>query len=196
MESFRSFVYDSIKEKILSWDKNIITDIYVISLYISDVLDDPRRPMVTLGFNTYNNFKQSIPDAYDEAEAKWNYAFWLQNEEIIIGDNYDENIEDGVRITNWIKDLGLYYTDEQEKNDFNYTLKLGEKITHSFVELCLNVVDRLHKEGIIKKKFGKEIPVIVHELEYYDTIADQNKKINPQKTIKEFVEWIYNMYGV
>jgi hypothetical protein len=193
VDSFKSYVYYSIKDKILSWDDNRLTDIYVLSLYISDSLDDPRRPMVTLGYNTYNNFRQSIPKAYDEAEAKWNYAFWLQNEELIIGDNYGNNLEDGVRITNWIKDLGLYYTDEQENDNFDYTLELNDRITQSFVELCIDVAHKLHMEGVIKRKFGKVIPVIVHELEYYDTIADQNKRANPKKIIAEFVDWIYSM---
>ncbi|MGC7870616.1 hypothetical protein ACPUYX_03675 [Desulfosporosinus sp. SYSU MS00001] len=193
MESFKSFVYESIKDNILSWNDNLTSDIYAISLYISNVLDDPRRPMVTLGFNTYNNFRQAIQKASGEDEAKWNYAFWLQNEELVIGDNYDNNLEGGIQVTNWIKDLGLYYTDEQERDDFEKVIKQGEKITRAFVELCIDVVGRLHAEGVIKNKFRKEIPVIIHELEYYDEIAEQNKKANPQNTIKEFVEWIYRM---
>ncbi len=136
MDSFRNYVYQSIKDEILSWDDEIISDIYVISFYISDCIDDPRRPMITLGFNTNSNYGESIAKASGEREAKWNFAFWLQNDVLIIGDNYGENLDDGERITNWIKELGLYYTDEQENDDFDSTLELGEQITHEFVEMC------------------------------------------------------------
>ncbi len=192
MDSFRNYVYQSIKDEILSWDDEIISDIYVISFYISDCIDDPRRPMITLGFNTNSNYGESIAKASGEREAKWNFAFWLQNDVLIIGDNYGENLDDGERITNWIKELGLYYTDEQENDDFDSTLELGEQITHEFVEMCVSIAGQLHKEGIIKGKFGKEIPIIVHELEYYEIIADQNERANPPYLVKEFVDWVYN----
>lgn len=194
MSRLKDYIYKSIESKILSWDKNVVDQVYVISLYISNSYDDPRRPMITLGYNTINQFKSSVREASDIEEAKWNYAFWLQNEELIIGDNYDENIEDGRKITEWIKENNLYYSDEDEEQAFDRTIILGKKITHNFVELCIEVVKQLHDEGIVKDKFGRSIPVLIHELEYYDTIAEQNEIANPKEVVKEFVDWIWGMY--
>lgn len=193
MDELRDYVYQSIKNEIESWDDEVIKDIYAISLYISNPEDDPRRPMVTLGFNTLTQLHESLAHASDEHEAKWNYAFWLQNEELVVGDNYGENPEDAERITNWVKEMGCYYTDEQEEINFEDILELGERITEAFVEMCVDISKQLHDNGVIKKKFGKEIPVLVHELEYYDIIANQNLRANPEKVISEFVDWIYNM---
>lgn len=190
MSSLKDYVYENIKAKILSWNNCIINDIYVISLYISDVEDDPRKPMITLGYNTMEQYEKSISHASDNAEAKWNFAFWLQNEELIIGDNWGKNLKDREMILEWIKENNLYYSDEDEVEDFDKTLSLGAEITHEFVELCVEVVKKLHDEGVIQQKFVRDIPILIHELEYYDLIAEQNKRANPKEVVKEFVDWI------
>ncbi|WP_459477857.1 hypothetical protein [Clostridium saccharoperbutylacetonicum] len=193
MNGLKKYVFESIKAEILSWNNDVIKDIYVISLYISNSEDDPRRPMITLGYNTMDQYESALEDASDNAEAKWNFAFWLQNEELIIGDNWGENLEDGERISQWIKENNLYYSDEEEDEDFDKALKLGDEITSRFVELCVEVVKELHEEGVTEKKFGKALPLIIHELEYYDLIAEQNKRANPEEVIKEFADWILKM---
>lgn len=193
MNGLKKYVFESIKAEILSWNNDVIKDIYVISLYISNSEDDPRRPMITLGYNTMEQYESALEDASDNAEAKWNFAFWLQNEELIIGDNWGENLKDGERISQWIKENNLYYSDEEEDEDFDKALKLGDKITSRFVELCVEVVKELHEEGIIEQKFGKALPLIIHELEYYDLIEEQNKRANPEEVIKEFADWILKM---
>jgi hypothetical protein len=193
MNNLKKYVFESIKAEILSWNNDVIKDIYVISLYISNSEDDPRRPVITLGYNTMEQYESALEDASDNSEAKWNYAFWLQNEELIIGDNWGENLEDGEKINQWIKENNLYYSDEEEDEDFDKALKLGDEITSRFVELCVEVVKKLHEEGIIEEKFGKALPLIIHELEYYDLIAEQNKGANPEEVIKEFADWILKM---
>jgi hypothetical protein len=44
----------------------------------------------------------------------------------------------------------------------------------------------------LSSKFGKAIPVIIHELEYYDQIAHQTSAANPNGIAEEFVEWFYS----
>lgn len=53
-----------------------------------------------------------------------------------------------------------------------------------------NAVKQLHKSGIITELFGHELPVIIHELEYYPEIAEYNIKANGKKLVpEEFVEF-------
>ena len=35
-----------------------------------------------------------------------------------------------------------------------------------FMDIIISVIQELHKRGVIKEQLGKEVPVIVHELEY------------------------------
>jgi hypothetical protein len=65
--------------------------------------------------------------------------------------------------------------------------------TERFVNICVRVSRRLHKSGIVRQKFGKEIPVIIHELEYYDQIAQQTSAANPAGLADEFVDWVLNL---
>lgn len=75
-----------IEQKISEWQRDgIYENIYAISLYVFNEEDDPRRPVAVLGYNTEHQAWQSIPLASDEQEARWNYAFWLQNEELCWG---------------------------------------------------------------------------------------------------------------
>ena len=57
------------------------------------------------------------------------------------------------------------------------------------MDVLVEVVQELHSSGFIQEQFGKEIPVIIHELEYYDEIAQQNQRANPPETIEEFLEF-------
>ena len=50
-----------------------------------DLDDDPRHPILQLGYNTLTHLKERTPSASGAEEAKWNYAFWLQNELTFIG---------------------------------------------------------------------------------------------------------------
>ncbi|WP_105620006.1 hypothetical protein [Vallitalea okinawensis] len=192
MINFEEYLYESMRNKIESWDSRLIEEIYAISFYIENKNDDYRLPSVTLGYNTWENVNKQQSDASDLDEAKWNYAFWLQNRELVIGDSYFEN-NGAEKVDHWIRELGLYFTDEEEEKEFDRTCELGEEIKSNFVKIVLTTVQRLHKEKVILNKFSKEIPLIVHELEYYDEIAEQNLRVNPNDAIRDFVNWIINM---
>ena len=51
----------------------------------------------------------------------------------------------------------------------------------------------LHNNGIIKEVFGKSIPIIIHELEYYDKPVNWTKKGNPTGIVNQFIDWVENM---
>lgn len=192
-EKFIQDTYEKIKEAILQIDSSIIPDIYVLSFYVYNGDDDPRQPMLTVGYNTYERLQSCTPEpgqepkwpiASDVDEAKWNFAFWLQNEELIIG-GYDYD-----PISEWVKNSPYYYTDEQADDDFDTTDLLGQKIQDRFAEIVISHARRLHSDGVIAEKFGKDIPIIVHELEYYDKPVLWTRQANPDGLAKEFENWV------
>ena len=177
---------DMIISNIEKWSD---TDIYAVSLYVYDNGDNPCEPTVTLGYNTESQFKKETPNAYDEEEARWNYAFWLQNEFFCFGVGDTAGI-----VRDWLAENNFpFYEYEDPIWDNNKIYEQTEKITQAFVNLLVDIVKEIHEQKILTAKFGKELPIIIHELEYYDEIAQQNIEANGEILVKEFTEFIMNM---
>lgn len=122
----------------------------------------------------------------EEHEARWNYAFWRQNElALVCGSGTDA---EGARLREaWAREEGLWYElADGEDPAFD---ERGEPLTRAFVSLLERVVARLHA-GDIEAVFGRRLPVLIHELEYYDEIAEQNLRANPSGVVPDdFVAW-------
>ena len=87
---FESF-YTKAEKAIKKMGKQNIKDIYAISFWKDNLEDDPRCPVITIGYNTLTQVEVAKRNASSLMEAKWNYAFWLQNEVGTIGGN-DKNL--------------------------------------------------------------------------------------------------------
>lgn len=196
MESFELHIYESIRLSITAIEADITDHIYAFSFLIYNDEDDPRRPTLTFGYNTLERWMECTPNAdlnvgrpvaSNSAEAKWNYAFWLQNEVCIIG---ADETEEAVLRQEWIESRGLAYSDDDEEEDFDRCMQLGEQITEQFVALCVRVAKALHSKSVIKGKFGRLVPIIVHGLEYHDQVAEQTHRANPPGLASEFEDWV------
>jgi hypothetical protein len=181
---------EHIREKWYSVYRNLpddqLKDIYVFSFLVYDDDDDPRRPTLTIGYNTYTNLGEQTDKASDEQEAIWNYAFWLQNQIATIGTEEDKSGRKLVK--KWILESKLSYTDKEEDNDFDACMEKGEQITKNFIDLLIGIVQETHDSKLT------DLPILIHELEYYDVIRDQNIQANGNDKVKEFAEWINEMY--
>ncbi|MGW6973711.1 hypothetical protein [Streptomyces sp. NPDC054952] len=93
-------------------------DIYAVSFLIDNEDDDPRQPTLTIGYNTETQAQRSIQDASGRAEARWNYAFWIQNELTVAGDLTSDPAGATAR-QEWISDLGLWYDEPSDVADWD-----------------------------------------------------------------------------
>jgi hypothetical protein len=205
MSGFEDHIYSSFATAISGWSSELATIIYVLSFYLDDEEDDSRYCTVTLGYNTYQQWQTSTPQnpddptnrwpiASDSDEAKWNYAFWLQNREIVIASSHEPPDKVGIELRNiWLNDLQLWYSDEEAEVDFAAAMVKAEQIDQQFPALCVHVAQRLHADGIIRGTFGRDIPILVHGLDYYDEIAIQARTANPPGIAQEFEAWIAAM---
>src|ERR1700755_3291701 len=135
MEKFERYIYESVKQSLTTIEADVADRIYGLSFFIYDDDDDPRRATLTFGYNTLDRWaectpvddsKIAWPIASDSSDAKWNYAFWLQNEMCVIG---ARGTEGAVLRQEWIKSLGLAYSDDEVVEDIMRCLRLGEQIT-------------------------------------------------------------------
>jgi hypothetical protein len=193
---FEQHVTDRVLNALKSVDAAVAEDVYAVSFYVYDDSDDPRRPTLEVGYNTNAQWKSCSPSrgkssgwpiASDSNEAKWNYAFWLQNSLLKLG---LPGTDSAALCEEWLKADGLWYTDEEDEQDFDKCDEVAEAITQTFTALCVRIARSLHDSGIIEQCFKRPIPVLVHELEYYDQIAEQTEQANPPGLAKEFVAWV------
>lgn len=195
MKEFEDYIFNEVSDAISGIEADLRSDIYVLSFFIKDIEDDPRRPTLKVGYNTTARWLDCTPKegqaarwpiASDKHEAQWNYAFWLQNEVKLIGDT---DTESGRLLTELLQLQGFWYPDEAEESDFDDCMRIGEKTSAYFVDFCVQLARRLHNSGAVMKVFGRAVPIIVHELEYYDQIALHAEEANPPGLAKEFARW-------
>ncbi|TGG95481.1 hypothetical protein E4656_03395 [Natronospirillum operosum] len=185
-------MYRAVADTLSTLPESEIADIYALSFFIYDECDDPRHPTLTLGYNTQNQWRSELsedsdPEASDSQEAKWNYAFWIQNTLLVFGEEGQPSAD---TVTRWVSELGLLYTDADEEADFERCLEIGRDITEHFVQVVCEVASALHEQGVVRKVFGRNVPIIIHELEYDEQIAAQTERSNPPGVAAEFVNWV------
>jgi len=174
-----SYIYERALAALESISASDRREIYVVSFFVSDEEDDPRRPTLTVGFNSESDVASAWGDPAED-EARWNYAFFRQNALAVLFSSQED--PDGARFRDAMtEEAGYSFPGEDD---------LATAVTAPwFVANAVFAARRLHEEGDISRIFGKTIPVLVHELEYYDTIAMQNMAANPPGVADDFVRW-------
>lgn len=177
---------DNLKKLVISnIEKWTDPEIYAISLFVYNENDNPCKPTVTLGYNTETQVKEVLAIASDGQEARWNYAFWLQNDFLCFGSG-----ETAKEVKNWLAMKQLpYYEDDDGAWNEDAAYDQTEEITKQFIEELIEVVTEIHQSGFLSQKFGRELPILIHELEYYGEIAEQNIKANGRELVEDFADF-------
>lgn len=170
-------------------DADQLADLYAVSLWLQFPGDDPRKATLTIGFNTERQVAASA--ASSAAEARWNFAFWLQNSLGVVFDERSDAVG-ATLIEQWARARGYWYTDEDEAHHFDASMAQVEPLTADFVALVAQVVRSLHDQGDIVRVLGRPVPVLIHELEYFDEVALQNEAANPTALVAPFAAWVRN----
>jgi hypothetical protein len=179
MKELDDYIYERVVPCLEGLSQAERDDIYVVSLFVYDENGDPRRPTITVGFNTEGDV-QAAPQETDQEEARWNYAFFRQNRLAILFDSDADAAGAEVRAAALSEAAHLSPEDDATAT---------EVITPWFVANTVFAARRLHGGGDINRIFGRTIPVLVHELEYHDVIAMQNLAANPPGVADDFIRW-------
>lgn len=181
-------VYDKVKGEILTWDE---PDIYAISFFVDNNLayEYGGYENVSAWSISYNT-EQDCKGAGEYSEERWNYAFWRQNEFPVIDINVPNKYTDV--LYEWYEKKGitkLGYEDDEKAfdDDMNYIGK-GPTGHYELVFLAADIAKRLQEESVIKDHFGKEVPVIVHGLEYAWYDFEATKEANPNGEADVFLK--------
>lgn len=189
MTNFPEYLYEKVKLTIDSWDE---PDIYAISFFVySNEAFTYKQYQNISQFDVSYNTEQDCEGAPQLSEQRWNYAFWRQDVTMII--NPDDEEDEGVKqLFKWydengIVNIGFEDDDSMYDNDGRYIGK-GPIGYYELLTIVSNVARRLQQEGFISNKFGRSIPIIVHDLEYPWYVEEATKNANPNNQADVFLE--------
>lgn len=195
MHPFEQLVYDRFAESIGSWDMRRHPDIYAISfLYgTGSTVDEEGNEItlqdaVSLSYNTLSHFEEQIPHASEAAEAKWNFAFWLQEITAQVprflepeyGTHPDKN-DLALRDT-WCAAHGIVPTSRDEAGYPVYGAGFEEAIVAAYGR----VAQKLHDNKVIVTKLGRTVPILIHTLTYSEIGIEATRAANPPELVAEF----------
>lgn len=182
VENFENALYDKVKSEILKWDDE---DIYAISFFVesNESYEYNGFENVSMWAISYNT--EDDCDGADELdEERWNYAFWRQNETMIIDIDTPNKYTDA--LFDWYAEQGITNIGEENEDEMYdencaYIGK-GPAGHYELLQLASGVAKKLQEDGTIKAHFGKELPIIIHGLEYawFDIEATENANPNGQ----------------
>lgn len=178
-------LYNKIKSEIQTWNE---PDIYAISFFVysNEAYTYRGFDNVTEWSISYNT-EADCNGAGQFDEERWNFAFWRQNETPIFYTDSPNELTD--MLFDWYEQEGITNIGEENRDD---VCPVG---CYEVLQMAANVAKKLHADGIIKEQFGKDIPIIVHELEYYDLISEITKEANPDGQANIFLRALEMDFG-
>ncbi len=179
MENLENALYDKVKSEILKWNEE---DIYAISFFVesNECYEYNGFENVSMWAISYNT--EDDCDGADELdEERWNYAFWRQNITMIIDVDTPNKYPDA--LFDWYAEQGVTKIGEENEDDvydenIAYIGK-GPVGHYELLQIASGVAKRLQEDGTIKERFGKELPIIIHGLEYAWFDLEATEKANP-----------------
>lgn len=178
MVNLQEYLEKNLRSIISAWNED---DIYAISffIYANEAYRYKGYSNVTK-FSVSYNTERDCGCADEFSEKRWNYSYWRQNEIPIIEPD-DKN--EGMKILfDWYKENGIDHIGYEDQNAcYDNEMRYIGKGPVGYYELLSEitaVAKKLQECSFIKNKFGKPIPIIIHDLEYPWYIIESNKKAN------------------
>ncbi len=185
MIDLTNFLYDRIKAKMENWTEE---GIFALSFLIyKDEASD--LPYFAISYNTEEHCQHASP----MSKKRWDYNYWPHNEEEILIDKEATNTLIKWYQENNITDIGYEDIESMYDDEGNYIGK-GPNGFYELFQVASEVAKKLHKEQVIKNIFKKELPIIIHGLEFTWYAEEATKNGNPNGEAKVFLDAYKNHF--
>ena len=183
---FLNNLYTKVKEVMDNWNEQ---SIYAVSFFVSanecyEYKDFCNVPTFAISYNT----EQDCPNAGKYDEERWNYAFWRQDEHPIIDYDSPNNLTE--MLFDWYSQNGIEDIGEEDEDVYNEYMEYvgkGPKGLYELLQMVTEVAKRLQEEGYLQNRFGKKIPIIIHDLECVWYNLEATKKANPKGEANDYL---------
>ena len=186
MIDLQKYLDPKLRKVISSWKED---DIYAISflVYANEAFaygGYANLPYFSVSCNT----EHALDGANVLSEKRWNYAFWPQDETPIIDTADEESVK---VLLAWYKENGIDHLGyEDPASCYDDKMRYIGKGPGGYAELLAQitaVAAALQTSGYIQKKFGKPIPIIIHDYEYSWYTVEATKTANPNGEADTFL---------
>ena len=179
MVNLEQILYIKVKDIMSTW---VDEDIYAVSFFVySNEAYFFRNFDNITEFSISYNTEADCQGAGIHSEKRWNYAFWRQNDCPII--EADDNCPETQLLFDWYREQGI-----ENIGDETYDCENGPVGYKELVDQVARVARRLQDEGFLKQKFGRPIPIIIHDLEYCDCTLRATEYANPNGEAADFLQ--------
>ena len=179
MLDLQAWLERKLRDVISSWDEQ---GVYAISFFVyANEAHEYRGHTNVTEFSVSYNTENDCIGAGESSEARWNYAFWRQDETAIIKAE-DEN--EGMKILfDWYAENGIENIGDEDcaacyNREMRYIGK-GPVGYYALLTEITSVAKKMQESGFIQNKFGAAIPIIIHDLEYPWYVIEATRKANP-----------------
>jgi len=186
MINLLEYLFFKVKPIIESWNEN---GIYAISFFVHTNEASNNIPYFAISYNTEEDCNHS-PQL---SEERWNYAYWRQDEREIISDEESTNVLLQWYEENYIKNIGQEDKELMYDDECHYIGK-GPSGKYELIQVITDLSKRLHDEGVMVNTFKRDIPIIIHDLEYAWYELEATKMGNPDGLVDMLLESISNMF--
>lgn len=158
----REFV-NALKEWILSqFEKITEDDVYAMSIFYHLGFLEDMTPVGDLSFahNTEQYYNENL-GSFDE---RWNFVDWKEHHQEAFDDE---------KLKKWLAAKGY----DMEEDD--------ETISNEIFDLSVIAVSELHGENAVSDRFGRKIPIIMTDYDYYYKTAVRAVKANGAELFDE-----------
>jgi hypothetical protein len=191
---FRQHLRTAGEAVIRRFPDSLRSEIYALSFRIWRIDGDERHPYVAIGYNTETQYgRETYPE--DPGEARWNYALWLLDGFEMLG-NVPEDPAGSPLYVDEVKELGIWFDGDY---DF-YAMDLPEEaeaeldaksdlLQLHFHDCVIDLARHLHTDGVLAEIFGRDLPVVVFDMDFPGWEIEATEAANPPASIVDFMAW-------
>ena len=179
MTELQDYIETKLREELSTWKEQ---DIYAISffVYANEACEYNGYSNVTEFAISYNTEKD-CGGAGAMDEERWNYAFWRQDEKpILVADGKNRGMD---LLFSWYKENGIENIGYEDPSAcYNEKMQYVGKSPEGYYQLLAlitQIAQKLQESGFIREQFGKELPIVIHDLEYSWYTIEATRKANP-----------------
>lgn len=191
-----SVIYSRLTDAIKSFPDGLCRDIYVLSILVEYAPCDTAHSL-TLAYNTKSNWKKYCPTgaksepgkASSASEARWNYGFWLQDQEIPLYENFQSD-EDRNLSRKWLSSHNFNFLDVDPHQDTEKHGIFIDQASGKMWELATYAALQLRDDNFLDR-FEQSLPILVHEVHMDGKEQEYVELVNPDGQAKDYLDgWI------